>query len=212
VRVQGEVAPAQLSDGGDQAMLTRINLFIVACSQSWWKFLLIFLGQFGTMQVLTAITGEFPEAAAGNVPFDMQNTLQPGQIYSQLDGYTDRAFDLYATFQIVDYFFPLFAGLLLATICAFSLRMASPGLYATAVNRNLFLLLLIPTCFDWLENLNLLCVVTAWPKQVELAATLAVAAKMAKLGSMGIAFLVTLLLLLWGAYGWVSRRARNSAG
>lgn len=187
-------------------MLTRINRFIIACSQSWWKFLLIFLGQLGTMRVLMSITEKFPLVTAGDVPFDMQNTLQSGQIFSQLAGYTDRAFDLYKIFQAFDYLFPLFAGLLLATVCAFSLRMASPGLYATAVNKNLFVLLLIPTLFDWLENLNLLCVVSAWPHRVELAASLAVAAKMAKLGSMGIAFLVTLVLLLWATYQWIRKR------
>jgi hypothetical protein len=82
-------------------------------------------------------------------------------------------------------------------------------MYATAVKKNLFVLLLIPTLFDWLENLNLLCVVSAWPHRVELAASLAVAAKMAKLGSMGIAFLVTLVLLLWAIYEWIRRRARG---
>ncbi len=190
-------------------MLAKINRFIINCSQSWWKFLLIFIGQFGTMQVLTRITKEFPLVTAGDVPFDMQNTLQPGQIFSQLEGYTDRAFDLYRTFQAVDYLFPLFAGLLLATVCAFSLRMASPRYYATAVNKNLFVLLLIPTVFDWLENLSLLRVITAWPQQAELAASLAVVAKMAKLGSMGVAFLATLILLLWGTYGWIRSRTHR---
>jgi len=192
-------------------MLSGINRFIIACSQSWWKFLLIFIGQFGTMRILTSITEEFPLVTAGDVPFDMQNTLQSGQIFSQLEGYTDRAFDLYMRFQAVDYFFPLFAGLLLATICAFSLRMASPRLYAVASQRNLFVLLLIPTVFDWLENLSLLYVVNAWPSQADLAANFAVAAKMAKLGSTGIAMLVTLALLLWGTSQWLSRRLRGTA-
>jgi len=191
-------------------MISRINQFIIICSQSWWKFLLIFLGQFGTMRILTSITEEFPLVTAGDVPFDMQNTLQSGQIFNQLEGYTERAFDLYMRFQAVDYFFPLFAGLLLATICAFSLRMASPRLYTAAGEKNLFVLLLIPTVFDWLENLNLLYVVSAWPNQAELAAKLAVAAKMAKLGSTGLAMLVTLALLLWGTSQWLSRRVRGT--
>jgi len=99
---------------------------------------------------------------------------------------------------------------LLATICAFSLRMASPRLYTAAGEKNLFVLLLIPTVFDWLENLNLLYVVSAWPNQAELAAKLAVAAKMAKLGSTGLAMLVTLALLLWGTSQWLSRRVRGT--
>jgi len=191
-------------------MISGINQFIIICSQSWWKFLLIFLGQFGTMRILTSITEEFPLVTAGDVPFDMQNTLQSGQIFSQLEGYTERAFDLYMRFQAVDYFFPLFAGLLLATICAFSLRMASPRLYTAAAEKNLFVLLLIPPVFDWLENLNLLYVVSVWPNQAELAAKSAVAAKMAKLGSTGLAMLVTLALLLWGTSQWLSRRVRGT--
>jgi hypothetical protein len=163
------------------------------------------------MRILTSITEEFPGATAGDVPFDMQNTLHSGQIFSQLEGYTDRAFDLYMRFQAVDYFFPLFAGLLLATICAFSLRMASPRLYAVAAEKNLFVLLLIPTVFDWLENLSLLYVVNAWPNQAEIAANLAVAAKMVKLGSTGTAFLVTLVLLLWGTSQWIRRRVQGAA-
>jgi hypothetical protein len=191
-------------------MLGKLNQFIIACSQSWWKFLLIFLGQTGTMQVLTHITNDFPAVTAGDVPFDMQNTLKPDQIFTQLDGYTDSAFDLYMVFQVTDYFFPLFAGLLLATICAFSLRHWSPDLYATAVARNLFVLLLIPTVFDWLENINLLWAVLAWPEPAQLAANLAVAAKMGKLTTMGVAFLVTGVLLLGAAGSWLLRRIRRN--
>lgn len=189
-------------------MLRKVNQFIVACSQSWWKFLLIFLGQTGTMQVLMRISGEFPAVTAGDVPFDMQNMLKPDQVFTQLEGYSERAFDLYMIFQATDYFFPLFAGLLLATICAFSLRHWSPDLYATALARNLFVLLLIPTVFDWLENINLLWAVMAWPEPAVVAANLAVAAKMAKLTTMGIAFLVTGVLLLGAAGNWVMQRVR----
>jgi hypothetical protein len=191
-------------------MLNKVNQFIITCSQSWWKFLLIFLGQTGTMQVLTRITGEFPSVTAGDEPFDMQNSLKPEQIFTQLEGYTERAFDLYMIFQATDYFFPLFAGLLLATICAFSLRHLSPRFYATATARNLFVLLLIPTAFDWLENINLLWAVTAWPEPAVMAANLAVAAKMGKLATMGIAFLITGVLLLGAAGNWVIQRVRSS--
>jgi len=190
-------------------MISKTNQFIVACSQSWWKFLLIFLGQTGTMQVLMRITAEFPSVTAGDVPFDMQNTLKPEQIFTQLEGYTERAFDLYMIFQATDYFFPLFAGLLLATICAFSLRHLSPSYYAKATANNLFVLLLIPTVFDWLENINLLWAVAAWPEPALAAANLAVAAKMGKLATMGIAFLVTGALLLGAAGSWIARRIRG---
>jgi hypothetical protein len=191
-------------------MFGHINQFIINCSQSWWKFLLIFLGQTGTMQVLMRITGEFPSVTAGDVPFDMQNTLKPDQVFIQLEGYTERAFDLYMIFQATDYLFPLFAGLLLATVCAFSLRHLAPGFYSTAVARNLFVLLLIPTAFDWLENINLLWAVTAWPEPAHVAANLAVAAKMGKLTTMGIAFLITGVLLIGAAGNWLIQRIRGS--
>jgi len=191
-------------------MLGKINQFIVACSQSWWKFLLIFLGQTGTMQVLMRITEEFPSATAGDVPFDMQNTLKPDEIFTQLEGYSERAFDLYMVFQATDYFFPLFGGLLLATICAFSLRHLSADYYSAAVARNLFVLLLIPAVFDWLENINLLWAVLAWPEPALAAANLAVAAKMGKLATMGIGFLLTSVLLLGAAGNWIMQRVRGS--
>jgi hypothetical protein len=190
-------------------MLGKLNEFIVACSESWWKFLLIFLGQTGSFQILGRITAEFPAVTAGDVPFDMQNSLSSEQIFAQLDGYSDAAFDLYYLFQLTDYFFPLFAGLLLATVCAFSLRVASPGLYATALSRKLFVLLLVPTVFDWLENLSLLRVVSAWPNQADLAANMAVAAKMGKLSTMSVAFLVTGVLLFWAAGKWAYSKTRR---
>ena len=187
-------------------MLGKLNGFIISCSQSWWKFLLIFLGQTGSLQLLARITRQFPAVAAGAEPSDMQNELTDGQIFTQLEGYTAEAFDLYAQFQLIDYFFPLFAGLLLATVCAFSLRIAAPRLYATAEQNNLFLLLLVPTLFDWLENISLLRVVTAWPEQAQLAANFAVWAKMGKLSTMSVAFAVTGALLLAAATSWARNR------
>jgi len=176
-----------------------INRFIVRCSESWWKIVLIFIGQSATFQVLNRITGNFPALTAGDIPFDMQNSLTTAQIFSQLSGYSDEAFRQYWIFQAVDYLFPLFAGLLLAVICAAALRTASPRLYQIACERHLFLLLLIPTVFDWSENLGLLWTVAAWPEQADFAASLAVAAKMGKLTTMLISFAATAILLLWGA-------------
>lgn len=190
-------------------MLGKLNSFIISCSESWWKFLLIFLGQTGSLQLLARITQQFPDVAAGAEPFDMQNELTDGQIFTQLEGYTDEAFELYAQFQLIDYFFPLFAGLLLATVCAFSLRIAAPRFYATAAQNNLFLLLLVPTLFDWLENLSLLRVVTAWPEQAQVAANMAVWAKMGKLSTMSVAFAVTGVLLLAAATIWARNRWRG---
>lgn len=187
-------------------MPSKLNRFIIGCSESWWKFLLIFLSFNVTMFGLQQITSRFPAVTAGDIPFDMQNELRPDDIFAQLEGYTEQAFSLYAGFQAIDYVFPVVAGLFLATVCAFALRHASPALYQTAAGKNLFVLLLIPTAFDFMENFSLLRVVTAWPEQARVAADMAVLAKLGKLNSMNIAFAITGALLLWAGISWLKRR------
>ena len=191
-------------------MLNKINQFIVNCSESWWKFLLLVAGQTGTMFVLNDITQQFPTVTAGYEPFDMQNSLAAAEIFTQLESYTPEAFRLYSIFQAVDYLFPLFAGLVLATAGAFALRHASPPFYDRAVNSKLLAWPLIPTVFDWLENVNLLWAVTAWPNQAELAAKLAVAAKLCKLTSMYCVFAIVGILLVWAGVRWLAGRFGNA--
>ena len=193
-------------------MLSRINGFIIGCSQSWWKFLLLFVATIATMGYLQAVTAKFPAITAGDIPFDMQNNLTVEQIFTQLEGYSEAAFSLYATFQAVDYFFPIFASLFLASICAFSLRTAAPGYYAIAQRKNLFLLLLIPAVFDWLENINLLWVISDWPEQSQAAATLAVIAKQAKLATLYVDWAVSSLLLTWALVAWLIGRTKARSG
>ena len=190
-------------------MLSRINGFIIACSLSWWKFLLLFVATIATMGYLQAVTAKFPAITAGDIPFDMQNNLTVEQIFTQLEGYSEAAFSLYATFQAVDYFFPIFASLFLASICAFSLRTASPDFYAIALRKNLFLLLLIPAAFDWLENINLLWVISRWPEQSQTAAALAVIAKQGKLATLYIDWAASSLLLTWALVAWLISRTKG---
>ena len=80
----------------------------------------------------------------------------PARFSCSSRGYTERAFELYTQFQIIDYLFPVVAGMLLATVSAFALRHASPEWYDTALRKNLFVVILIPTVFDFLENFGLL--------------------------------------------------------
>lgn len=189
-------------------MLTRLNQFIISCSETWWKVLLLGVGQFASMRGLNAITTRFPDITAGDIPFDMQNTLTPQQVFSQLEGYTDEAFTAYYQFQAIDFVFPLLAGLFLAAVCAFGLRHAAPSWYAVAVAKNLFVLILLATLFDYLENVHLLWAVSAWPEQVQLAAQLGVWAKMAKLSCMAVGFGLTGIFLLVAAGRWLARTAR----
>lgn len=187
-------------------MLTSINRFIVACSQSWWKVLLLFLGQSASFQIMAGVTERFPELTAGAVPFDMQNSLTVKQIFAQLAGYSPAAFTEYYLFQAVDFVFPLVAGLFLAAVFAFGMRHAWPAGYDYLNSRNLFTLILLATAFDYLENVNLLWVVSAWPEQATVAAQLGVIAKQAKLACLYLAFAVTGLSLLGAALRWVGRK------
>jgi hypothetical protein len=177
-------------------MLTKLNQFIITLSTSWWKFLLVFAGTIATLFGLQKITGSFPDISGGHVPFDMQNGLTSGQIFEQLATYTEQAFSAYNQFQIIDYFFPLFAGLMMAAVAAFSLRILSQRYYDIAKQKNLFLLILLPTLCDWTENIMLLAVISMWPDQSATLATLAVTAKKAKLITLFISQPVVLLMLL----------------
>jgi hypothetical protein len=188
-------------------MIGKLNDFIVGCSKSWWKFLLLLAGQGSTIAILNSITAKFPAVTDEHIPFDMQNTLTSEMIFAQLESYTPEAFSLYGWFQAVDYVFPLFAGLMLAAAGTFALRHALPGVYAWVLDKGVLWLWLLPSIFDWLENLNFLWVITAWPTQAATAASLGVAAKMAKLGSMGVVFTLVGLLLLIAAGRWIGSKA-----
>jgi hypothetical protein len=179
-------------------MLTKLNNFVIACSFSWWKTGLLILGFSGTISTLMLITAGFPDISGGHEPFDMQNSLSVSDIWAQLATYTEQAFSSYALFQVVDYLFPLLGGLMMAALCAFALRGLSAKAYATASNKKLFLLFLIPTVFDWLENLGLLWVIIAWPEQAQTAAVFAVTAKKCKLATLMLSQPVALLLLVAG--------------
>ena len=188
-------------------MLSAVTRFIVACSESWWKVLLLFIGFGGTLAMLQQITGRFPDISGGNVPFDMQNGLTPAQVYEQLPAYSEEAFAAYYVFQAVDFAFPLLAGLFLAAVFAFGLRHTAPGWYAAAVAHNLLLLILLATLFDYLENISFLWVMNAWPEPAEIAAQLGVWAKRAKLACMYAANGLTALSLLTAALRWLGTRA-----
>lgn len=194
----------QLARG--DTMLSAINNFIVNCSASWWKTLLLLAGQSAAFRGMNAITTRFPEITAGDIPFDMQNDLRPEQVFTQLAGYTEQAFSDYYLFQAIDFAFPLLAGLFLACLFTFGLRHAAPRFYAYATARNLLVLMLLPVMFDYLENINLLWAVTAWPERADLAAQLGVLAKQAKLATLYTAFALTGLALLGAAVRWVGRR------
>jgi len=190
-------------------MFDRLNQTIVRWSHSGWIFFGVIAGFIITLYLLLLIGERFPDFSEGAVPFDLQNQLTVAQIFSQLAGYADQAFTLYFAFQFVDLFFPLFAGLMLAMIWAFVLRNTMPRWYYIAVQRNLFLLLLVGTLFDWTENLTLLAVTIAYPSELTAAATIAVVAKKFKLAATIIAQVLTGLVIVGGAIMYVVRKLRE---
>ncbi len=187
-------------------MLEAINQFIVRCSFSKVKFAALFIGFFGSLRALLFIGETFKVHANGAVPFDLQNELTSEQIFAQLANYADEAYTLYYVFTAIDYAFPLLAGLFLATIWAFVLCHCLPSWYEKFLQHNLFLLLLIPTVFDWMENVTLLTVILAYPEPLYGVAEAAVIAKKIKLATTVTAQASTLLILLTGAVIWLRRR------
>jgi hypothetical protein len=187
--------------------MNALNQFIIRISKSGWLYVFVFAGFFGTLQALLRIGQRFPELAAGAVPFDLQNRLTVEQIFAQLAGYTEEAFELYYIFTAIDYFFPLFAGLFLGATAAFLLRHSLPRWYSIAEQKNLFVLFLLATLFDWLENIAVLSVIAGYPNELSTIATLAVAAKMGKLAFVFLFQGFTLLLLIFCAGQWLVRKA-----
>jgi len=186
-------------------MLESLNQFIVRCSFSVWKFVMLVAGFAGTLRVMQLIGERFKEYSGGSLPFDLQNSLNSEQVYAQLANYTDYANTLYYIFSAIDFFFPLLAGLMLATICAFVLRHSAPQFYESALQRNLFPILLIPTLFDWLENLTLLATIITWPESPDSAITAAVLAKQVKLGTTALATGATVLVILYGMLNGIKK-------
>ena len=187
--------------------MNALNSVIIRISKSGWQYVLVFAGFFGTLQALLRISEHFAELAAGAAPFDLQNQLTVEQIFAQLAAYTEEAFQLYYVFTVIDFFFPLFAGLFLAATVAFLLRHSLPRWYAIAEEKNLFVLFLLATLFDWLENITLLSVIAGYPNELSSIATLAVAAKMGKLAFVFLFQGLTLLLLIFCAGQWLARKA-----
>ena len=187
-------------------MLENLNQFIIRCSFSFGKVLLLFIGFFGSLQALLFIGERFGPHAGGALPFDLQNWLTVEEIFAQLPNYTDQAFTLYFVFASIDFLFPLFAGLFLAVLWAWVLRHTQPRWYDRALQSNLFVLLLIPTIFDWVENVMFLSLILSWPNELMLAAQAGVLAKKAKLVTTWMAQGSTALILLFGLIVWASRR------
>lgn len=198
--------------------MARLSALIVRISASGPGFALVLAVAAGALFGLLLPIGAAIAALTGGLPpFDLQNSLEAGQVFAELPAWPPAAFRLYYAFAAVDFVFPLAAGLAVAAVAAFGLRRLSPRAFGGAQRRSLFALLLAGTVFDWLENLGALAVVTAWPTELEPAAVLLVAAKRAKLAAVTAQNVVAGGLLLAGlaasgARAWTRRRDRERAG
>ena len=76
-------------------MLGTLNRFIVNCSQSWWKILLLFAGQSATLLSLSAISESFPEVTAGDVPFNPCDPDPTSRVVAKLRACRDKGYVSY---------------------------------------------------------------------------------------------------------------------
>jgi len=179
------------------------NDLVIRVSKSAWLWIMSTVFAFGSLYfVFLNINVPF-EAIVGAQMFDFQNELTVEQIFAQLPNYDEHARALYTAFMFIDFYFPFFAGLTMAAVAAFALRHLAPGKYAQIDAKNLFALFLIPTLFDWGENISAIITVGAYPEELTAAATALVLFKKGKLASVMLAQTITLLLLLAATLKWL---------
>jgi hypothetical protein len=191
---------------GGAVMLGRLQDLVIRISKTWWLYLIVVVLFVGSLQALMRIGELFPEYAAGAAPFDLQNDLQPGQVYPQVAGYTEQARELYYAFTLIDYAFPFFAGLFISATTAFALRYSLPRVYDALVARKLLLVLMLATAFDWLENVAATSAIVLYPDEISWLPGLLVFAKKCKLGLIVFSNGVMLVSVLAAAGTWVARR------
>ncbi len=190
-------------------MLGRLEEFVLRVSRTWWLYLGVLFLFVGSLQALTRIGQKFPAFAGGSIPFDLQNDLRADQVYAQLAGYTEPARELYYAFTLIDYAFPFFAGLFITATVAFALRNGLPGVYAAVIARKLLLVLMLPTAFDWLENVSAVSAILVYPTEVRWLPLLLVAAKKCKLATLVVSNVVMAGVVLVATGAWLLRRLRR---
>lgn len=189
-------------------MLGSLQNLVLRISRTWWLYVLVLAVFSGSLQALLLMGRRFPEVASGATPFDLQNELQPDQVYPQLAGYTEQARELYYAFTTIDFVFPLFAGLFIAATTAFALRNSLRRFYETLVARKLLPVLMLATVFDWLENLTAIATISLYPTEYGWLPALLVVVKKFKLAFalFGNATMFTCVLI--AAVSWLLRRRK----
>lgn len=197
-------------------MLARLQSLIVHTSASGWLYLAVAVLFVGALAGLQAIGTAFSAHAGGALPFDLQNGLRPAEVYGQLAGYSARARQLYGWFALLDFAFPFFAGLFVAATVTFLLRRNLPRWYAWLTGRHLLPVFFLATACDWLENLVALTLIGLYPAEVSWLPAVLVAVKRLKLAFTAASQGVMILLLVYGAWRWLTgwlramRRTRHA--
>ncbi len=182
------------------------NDLVIRVSESLFLWLMSALFAFGSLYFVFLNLGIPFEQIVGAPMFDFQSRLTVAQIFAQLPNYDEQARAIYRAFLFIDFYFPFFAGLVMAAAGAFAWRHLAPGFYAKVTSRNLLALFLIPTLFDWSENISAIIVVGAYPSELGWAAGLLVLSKMGKLATVMLAQALVGLSLLAAAIKWVGAR------
>lgn len=190
-------------------MLGRLQNVVLRISRTWWLYLAVLAVFVGSLQALLRIGERFPEFAAGAAPLDLQNDLQANQVYPQLAGYTEQARQLYYEFTMIDFAFPLFAGLFITATVAFALRNSLPRFYEALVARKLLPVLMLATAFDWLENVTALAAISLYPTEFSWLPVLLVIAKKFKLAFMVFSNGAMFAAVLIAAGVWLLRRRKS---
>ena len=182
------------------------NDLVIRVSQSafWWVMSAVFA--FGSLYFVFFNLGVPFERIVGSPMFDFQNQLTVEQIFEQLPNYDEDATAIYHAFLFVDFYFPFFAGLVVAAAGAFAWRHLAPGFYEMVASRKLFAIFLIPTLFDWSENICASVVVDTYPNEIAWAANLLVLSKMGKLTTMMLGNTIVGVSLAAAAVKWAAIR------
>lgn len=198
---------AATSPGGNKHIMRWYNDLVVRVSHSFFLWIMSAIFAFGSLAfVFMNINVPF-EKTVGNPMFDFQNGLTVEQIYAQLPLYDESMFALYRAFLFVDFYFPFFAGLVMAAAGAFAWRHLMPTRYQIIKSKQLFALFLIPTLFDWSENIFAIVVVSAYPEEIRWAATLLVLCKQGKLATVMLAQGIVSLSLIAASLKWLATKA-----
>jgi hypothetical protein len=189
--------------------MTRLHTLILRTSRSLGAFLALALA-FGLLLIALLRTGDaFARVTSGYRPFDLQNGLGVENIATQLPLYTDASRRFYALFALFDAVFPLVGGLMTAAAAAFLTGRTSPVTYARIEARRGFLAFMLPTLFDWLENIVILVTLFAAPPGIRVLWGMLVAFKKLKLASLAVSQVAVLSLAVSLLFKPLAHRAQR---